>query len=169
MIWGRLRALAGPSLRAKALAATLAVSAGGVALVQRHEGTVRKVYLDPVNIPTVCTGHTGTVTRKDLGKAFTPERCAELLRQDLRAAEAGVKRAVRVPITQGQYDVLTSFTFNVGEANLKGSTLVRKLNAGDCLGAAREFDRWVYARGQKLPGLVTRRAEERKIFEEGCQ
>lgn len=169
MTWVRLRALAGPSLRTKALAATLTVSAGGVALVQQHEGTVRKVYLDPVNIPTVCTGHTGTVTRKDLGKTFTSVRCAELLRQDLRAAEAGVKRAVRVPITQWQYDVLVSFTFNVGEANLKGSTLVRKLNAGDCLGAAREFDRWVYARGQKLPGLVTRRAEERKIFEEDCQ
>lgn len=168
MTWARLRALAGPSLRTKALAATLAVSAGGVALVQHHEGTVHKVYLDPVNIPTVCTGHTGTVTRKDLGKTFTLVRCTELLRQDLQAAEAGVKRAVRVPITQGQYDALTSFTFNVGEANLKGSTLVRKLNAGDCLGAAREFDRWVYARGQKLPGLVTRRAEERKIFEEDC-
>lgn len=169
MTWGCLRALAGPSLRTRALAATLALSAGGVALVQQHEGTVRRVYLDPAKIPTVCTGHTGTVTHKDLGKTFTPERCAELLRQDLRAAGAGVKRAVRVPLTQGQYDVLTSFTFNVGEANLRGSTLVRKLNAGDCLGAAREFDRWVYARGQKLPGLVTRRAEERKIFEEGCQ
>lgn len=169
MIWGRLRALASPSVRLKAAAATLAVSAAGIAALQQHEGVVHRVYLDPVKIPTVCAGHTGTVSRKDVGKVFTPEQCADLLRQDLRTAEAAVKRGVKVPVTQGQYDALVSLTFNVGGANFQQSTLLRKLNAGDCRGSAAEFNRWVYARGQKLPGLAARRADERKIFEEGCQ
>jgi lysozyme len=152
----------------RALAAVMAVSAGGALFVISHEGTEHQVYLDPVGIPTVCTGHTSTVSAKDVGKQFSSEVCANLLRQDLVASERAVKRLVKQPITQAQYDALVSFTFNVGASNLASSTLLKKLNAGQCLAAAREFNRWVYARGVKLAGLVRRRHEESAMFATGC-
>lgn len=125
------------------------------------------VYLDPVGIPTVCVGHTGTVTHADVGKDLS-HLCAQLLAEDTNEAQSSVRQAVTVKITQAQYDALVSFTFNVGGGALRSSTLLRKLNAGDCWGAAAEFDRWVNARGRKLPGLVKRRADERRQFETGC-
>lgn len=160
--------LAAGGHRAKVGVAGLALSVAGVTGLMQDEGVVNRVYLDPVGIPTACAGHTATVTRKDVGKHMPDHICEELLRYDVRHAEAGVRRAVKVPVTQGQFDSLTRLAFNVGNGALAGSTLVRKLNAGDCHGAAREFDKWVYAKGKKLPGLVNRRAEERAIFEADC-
>ena len=150
-------------------AATLSVSLGGALFIVGHEGTVPEVYLDPVGIPTVCSGHTSTVSHKDVGKPFSAEVCAELLRQDLQDSEEAVKRHVTQPITQEQYDALVSFTFNVGEKNLAQSTLLRRLNAGKCMEAAQEFNRWVYAKGRKLAGLVRRRHEESTLFATGCK
>lgn len=125
------------------------------------------VYLDPVGIPTVCAGHTATVTRADVGKDFG-RLCDQLLERDSRDAQAAVQALVTAPLTQAQYDALVSFTFNVGRGNLAGSTLLRKFNAGDCWGAASEFTRWVNARGKRLPGLVKRRVAERDQFATGC-
>ncbi len=150
------------------VAATLVISATGIAGITQYEGEVHKVYLDPVGIPTVCAGHTATVSRKDVGKTFTTERCSELLRSDVSAASVAVARLVKVPVTQAQYDALVSFTFNVGSGSLASSTLLRKLNAGDCHGAASQFDRWNKANGRVLPGLTARRAWERSIFEPDC-
>jgi lysozyme len=161
------RTLASPVVRK--LAATLVISVAGLAAITRDEGNVQKVYLDPVGIPTVCAGHTRTVTKADVGKTYTAQRCAELLKQDTAEAQRAVGKLVRVPITQQQYDALVSFTFNVGSGNLASSTLLRKLNAGDCHGAAAEFPRWNRAKGRVLPGLTTRRAHERASFEEDCQ
>jgi lysozyme len=154
---------------ARKLAATMVVSAAGLAGIKYHEGEVRTVYLDPVGIPTVCVGHTATVTRADVGKRVSAQVCDNLLNRDTAEAQRAVGRLVKVPVTQGQYDALVSFTFNVGAGNLASSTLLRKLNAGDCHGAAAEFPRWNKAKGRVLPGLVSRRADERAVFEKGCQ
>jgi lysozyme len=70
-----------------------------------------------------------------------------------------------VSLNQGQYDALVDFTYNLGPAALQGSTLLRKLNAGDYAGAAAEFPKWCHAGRAVLPGLVTRRARERAMFE----
>lgn len=153
----------------RVLAGALTLSAIGIGGIVAHEGTRRTVYLDPVGIPTVCVGHTETVTRADVGKQVSDELCRTLLLRDTATAQAAVKATVKVPITQEQYDALVSFTFNVGSGNLRSSTLLRKLNAGDCWGAGREFSRWTRAKGQVLPGLVKRRADERKLFETGCE
>jgi lysozyme len=71
-------------------------------------------------------------------------------------------------LAQPTYDAIVSFTFNVGEGNLRRSTLLRKLNAGDIVGACNELPRWNKAGGRVLPGLVKRRAEERALCLEGA-
>jgi len=162
-----LRSLAGSPL-ARRVAATLAISAAGLAAITHDEGKVSKVYLDPVGIPTVCVGHTSSVTSADLGKPYSDAVCQSLLRQDTAVAQRAVGKLVQVPVTQDQFDALVSFTFNVGAGNLKSSTLLKKLNAGDCRGAASEFPKWNKAKGRVLPGLVTRRNRERLVFEAGC-
>jgi lysozyme len=146
----------------------LTISGAGLAGIQHFEGTVPAVYVDPVGIATACTGHTKTVTLADVGKKIPMAVCQDLLRQDAKEHEAHVRKAVRVPMTQDQFDALTSLGFNIGGSALAASTLVRKLNAGDCWGAGAEFPRWNKARGRVLPGLVKRRAWERALFEKGC-
>ncbi len=76
-----------------------------------------------------------------------------------------VNNAVTVPLNQDQFDALVSFTFNLGEGNLKSSTLLKKVNAGDFAGAAQEFQRWNKAGGKVLPGLTRRRACEALLFQ----
>ena len=146
-------------------AALLSLSALGVAGMVAHEGMKRVAYVDPVGVVTVCAGHTKTAK---LGQVKTEAECAELLKQDVKHAEDAVKRLVKVPLTQPQFDSLVSFTFNVGETALSKSTLLKKVNAFDCWGAGAEFDKWTYAGGKQLPGLVKRRADERKHWEKGC-
>lgn len=152
----------------KVAVAALTLSAAGTGALLRDEGSVNKVYLDVGGIPTVCVGHTATVKHTAVGTAFSDADCKALLKSDTAHAQAGVKAAVRVPVTQQQYDALVSFTFNVGNSALGTSTLVRKLNAGDCKGAAAEFPRWVLVQGKYSQGLANRRARERAAFEEHC-
>ena len=147
------------------LAAGLVLSAAGTAVIMQDEGTVNTVYLDPVKIATVCTGH---VTTERVGTAKTDAECAELLIADTEIAQKAVRSSVKVAITQGQYDRLVSFTFNVGTAAFKSSTLLQKLNAGQCRAAADEFLRWVKAKGRTLPGLVARRQRDRDAFAADC-
>lgn len=161
-------AVTGVLARRWVAASVLSLSAVGGAGIVAHEGMVRRVYLDPIGIPTVCAGHIKTVTKADLGKRFTDEQCAALLRADTADSVACVQRAVKVPVTQEQFDALVSFTFNLGCGALHRSALLRKLNGGDCWGAGAEFPKWVYAGGKVLPGLVKRRADERRVFETGC-
>lgn len=138
------------------------ISEAGLALIRQSEGLRLRAYLCPAGIPTIGYGSTAGV---QMGQTITAERAEQLLREDVRQFEAAVSRLVKVPLTQGQFDSLTSFAFNLGEKALEKSTLLRLLNAGDYSGAAAQFDRWVYASGKKLPGLITRRAAERALFE----
>ena len=148
-----------------ALASALLPSKPGLDAIKKHEGVRHVAYRDAVNVPTICYGSTRKVY---MGKRATPAECEERLREDATYAGKGVAKGVKVKLTQGQYDALVSFVFNVGETQFYRSTLLRKINAGDCRGAGAEFDRWVYANGKRLKGLVSRRADERKRWEEGC-
>ncbi|ALD90784.1 Lysozyme [Cupriavidus gilardii CR3] len=98
-----------------------------------------------------------------LGQVYTREQCDDLLAKDLLEANAGVNSCVRVPLSEGQRIALVSFAYNVGRGQFCRSTLVRKLNAGDYVGACNELPRWIYAKGVKLPGLVNRREQERAL------
>ena len=140
-------------------------SNAGLDLIKRFEGFSAKAYPDPAHgwkVPTIGYGTTAGVK---MGDTITKERAEELLREDVKRFEDQVLRLVKVPLTQGQFDALTSFVYNLGPGNLSNSTLLRLLNAGDYKGAAAQFDRWNKAGGKVLPGLVRRRAAERALFE----
>lgn len=154
------------SLKAKLAVSALTLSMAGVtAIATREGGFVRTGYRDPVGIPTVCAGHTKTAV---VGKTETLSTCERLLKEDTTEAQAAVKRLVQVKVTQTQYDELVDFVFNVGSGNFASSTLLKKINAGQCMQAGAEFARWVYAKGVYLKGLANRRAENRKGWESGC-
>lgn len=139
----------------------LHISQAGIDLIKHFEGLRLEAYKDPIGVWTIGYGHTATAQP---GQQITEADAEALLRNDLAWAEDAVRRHVTVPLTQGQYDALVSFTYNLGESALAKSTLLRKLNAGDSTGAAAEFGRWVHADGRKLAGLVRRRAAEQNRF-----
>lgn len=144
----------------------LRTSDAGLQLIEDFEGYRADWYADPVGVRTIGIGWTRALPdgfRAPLSKA----EAWRLLRQTVVEYEAAVRRYVDVPLSQPQFDALVSFTYNLGASRLKESTLRKRLNAGDAWGAAEEFDRWVYAGTQVLPGLVRRRAAERALFESG--
>lgn len=128
-----------------------------LAAVPLFEGTVLKTYRDPIGIITSCTGHTGPELK--MGQTFTKAQCDEQLAGDL-LKHADDLRCVRQPISDHEKAAYISFAFNVGAGQFCGSTLVKKLNAGNHYGACAELKKWVYAGGKKLPGLETRRLAE---------
>ena len=133
----------------------------GIALIKRFEGLRTKAYLCPAGVPTIGYGHTKDVRLND--PEITEAEADRLLAEDLGVYEAAVTEMVKVPLTQNQFDALVSFAFNLGIGALRFSTLLKRLNAG--LPCAEEFDRWTMAGGKTLPGLVRRRAAERRLFE----
>lgn len=145
------------------VAAALSISTAGLSFIQGSEGLSYGVYLDPAGLPTVCYGHYDQ--RLKVGTRFSDFDCLLFLKGDLEATEKAVRELVTVELSQGQFDALVSFVFNVGPDAFRRSALLRKLNQGDYEGAAAEFPKWVYAKGKKLKGLVTRRSEERRLFE----
>lgn len=150
-----------------AAAATFSPTKQGLEPVKQAEGLRTAAYLDPVGIPTICYGSTKGVR---LGQTKTVAGCEELLLQDAEVAARGVRRLVKHDLTQAQFDALVSFVFNVGEGNFARSTMLTKINAGDCYGAAAEFPKWIYSKGKIMPGLRdARRPQERAMFEQHCR
>lgn len=132
--------------------------------VANFEGKELTGYIDPVGIETTCYGHTRTAIA---GKAYTEDECLNLLAQDLAEHNQQLMDAISVELSQGEHIAYLSFHYNVGTGNFRGSSLLRYLNEGQRLRACDELSRWVYAKGQKLPGLITRREQERKMCIEG--
>ncbi len=134
----------------------------GQHLIEHFEGLRLKAYQDIVGVWTVGYGHTG----KDVhpGMHIDQEYAEHLLRDDLMKSERAVNHYVTKPMTQGQFDALVSFTYNLGAGALHGSTLLKKMDRGDFTGAAGEFHKWCHAGGREIKGLVTRRAEEKELF-----
>lgn len=154
------------AVAALAFPAAYTVSLPGKELVKKHEGLRLTAYRDPVNIATICWGSTERVR---LGTTETLEHCRARLDKDLRTAGNAVVRHVKIPITQTQYDALVSWTFNLGERRLQNSTMLKRINAGQCEAAGREMLRWVYAGQNVLRGLVIRRQDEKALWDAGCK
>lgn len=142
-------------------------SQAGIDLIKEYESTKLVAYRCPANKWTLGTGSTfwpdGTPVKE--GDTVTEQGAEDLLSATLVSFEIALEKMLKVPVSQNQWDALTSFIFNVGAENLRGSTLIKMLNAGRPEYAAQEFDKWVFAKGAKLPGLVKRRAAERALFE----
>lgn len=136
-------------------------------LIQESEGFRAAPYRCPAGIPTIGYGSTRYADGRPVSMGDPPITEADanrIMRATLRDYEAAVNRYVQVPLTQGQFDALVDFAYNAGAQNLRKSTLLRLLNAGDYVGAAAQFGRWVQGGGRRLPGLVKRRARERQLF-----
>ena len=131
-------------------------------IIQEFEGCRLDAYQDSVGVWTIGYGHTKTAKK---GMRIDRREANRLLLEDVAHHAKGVDSLLKVDVNQNQFDALVSFAFNLGVGALGKSTLLRKLNNGDTAGAAAEFDRWVYAGGKKLNGLVRRRDAERKLFE----
>jgi len=137
----------------------------GIELIKQFEGLELKAYMCPANVATIGYGTTRIKGQPvQMGTTITESHAITLLKTDLSTFEQAVNRNVSVPLTQNQFDALVSWTYNLGETNLRNSTLLRKLNARDYAGAADEFPRWNKSGGKELAGLTRRRAAEREMF-----
>lgn len=142
-----------------------AYSAAGLALTKSFEGLCLSAYKDVVGVLTIGFGHTGPDVHP--GLIITEQQADALLEKDIQKCVDAVNKLVKVPITQGQGDALTDFSFNLGIDALTHSTLLKLLNVGDYAGAAMQFARWDHAGIEVNSGLVRRRAAETALFLEG--
>lgn len=147
----------------------MALNAATMKLIMVSEGFEAESYPDPATGGdpwTIGFGHTSAAGPPKVRKGLKITRAQgeAILSTDLVRTESQVRAAVKVPLNSNQLGALVSFTYNVGLGNLKGSTLLRLLNAGNYAGAAAEFQKWTKAAGKTMPGLVARRAAEAALF-----
>ena len=141
------------------------ISKQGLDLICRFEGFSPIIYMCPAGYPTIGYGHLITEANKEqFLDGVDEDEALDLLRQDVAVAERAVLRLIAVPLTQGQFDALVSFTFNLGAGALQRSTLRRKVNRQDHAEVPREFAKWVWAGGKKLNVLVKRRKAESQLY-----
>lgn len=150
------------------------LSRNGIAVAHYFESCKLTAYPDPGSRDgkpwTIGWGHTGPEVHK--GLVWTQEQADAQFLIDVARFERDVASLVKVPLTQGQFDALVLFAYNVGSdidsdtvaEGLGDSTLLRKLNAGDYEGAALEFRKWNKNDGKVMRGLIRRRAAEECLF-----
>ena len=137
-------------------------SPDGIAITEGFEALRLNSYPDSGGVWTIGYGHTGKDVKP--GMSVSLAQAIALLTADVSSAEAAVCRGVLVDITQHEFDALVDFAFNDGCVAFLHSTLLRKLNAGDFVGAADELLRWINVDGRKSAGLLRRRTAERALF-----
>ena len=139
-------------------------SQNGINLIKSSEGCKLQAYKDVVGIVTIGYGHTEPGLQ--MGTTWTQDQADQALAKDLVKFEKAVSAACKVQLTQDQFDALVCFSYNVGAGAMTGSTLVKKINAGDFTAAALEFLKWNKAGGEVLAGLTRRRYAESQLFEQ---
>lgn len=144
------------------------ISNQGIDLIKAFEGFSSKPYLCPAKIPTIGYGATFYPDGKKVTMNDTPiteEKGVELLKSMLVKFEQYVDSYCIDTITQGQFDALVSFCYNLGPSNLKSSTLLKKVNKDpNDPTIEAEFMKWTKAGGKTLKGLVRRREAEVKLY-----
>lgn len=162
------------------------ISQKGIDLIKKYEGIIdgnpKTVNLDPYLCPagywTIGWGHVVKspagqmlhgASNKSAAYAVYPNGITRveaegLLRNDTASFSNFVRR-VAPALNQNQHDALVSFAFNLGNGNLKNSSLLRKVrtNPNDVT-IAVEFVKWVRAGGRVLDGLVARRVAEAMLY-----
>jgi len=137
------------------------ISPEGLAFIKRMEGCSLTAYLDSVKVPTIGVGHTRGVK---MGDTCTEEQADQYLLDDLESVYSDIEALVDVPLTQGQFDSLCSWVFNLGGSALRSSAMLKLLNQGNYTASAQQMLRWDKAGGQVLAGLTKRRAAEAAMF-----
>ena len=155
------------------------VSKDAIEGIKKDEGVRLRPYRCPALLWTVGVGHVidsnhirvklderkGLAIPDGWDRTLTMDEVNDILAKDLATFERGVLRLCPEGLTQGRFDALVSFSFNVGLGNLQRSTIRMKHNRGDFEGAAEGFMAWTKAGGKELPGLVKRRKHERALYE----
>ena len=135
----------------------LVVSAACLVGIAGYEGYRSSAYKDVGGVPTIGYGETKGVK---MGDKTTPERALVQLLKSANAHAESIKKCIKVPLHQREFDAYTSFAYNVGVANFCNSTLNKKLNAGDYEGACKELLKWNKVKGRIYKGLQVRRQKE---------
>jgi lysozyme len=153
----------------------LRISPKGLAMLKQHEGVLLRAYDDfrpryvlkvgdvVKGTLTIGYGHTGPDVR--IGQKITQLEADALLQEDLKVFERAVKKLVKIPLQQHEFDALVIFCYNCGEANLRKSTLLKKINArAPTHEIMAEFRKWNRSKGKVMIGLTERREEEARLF-----
>jgi lysozyme len=140
--------------------ATISLSATALVALLLHEGYRENAYTPvPGDVPTIGFGTTSGVK---LGDRTNPEKALNVALRDVQVFEGEINSSVTVPLHQYEYDAYTSLAYNIGSNAFCRSTLVRKLNTQDYVGACNQILRWDQFKGKPLAGLTKRRQEEHK-------
>jgi len=157
------------------------VSKQCIEMIKHHEGVRYKAYRCPARLWTIGVGHVIVPNHAKVpfadrlslelpaewDRTLSEAEVDEILQKDLARFEAGVLRLCPDGLTQPRFDALVSFAFNVGLGSLKASTLRAKHNRGYYGAAAEEFLKWSKAGGKVLKGLLNRRQDEKRLYEQG--
>jgi lysozyme len=142
---------------------TLRLSERGLVLIKEFEGFSAAPYQCSAGRWTIGYGHLIKGDERFL-QPIDENTAEALLREDIAQSEQAVGRLVKVALSQGQFDALVSFVFNLGQGAFSQSTLLRLLNAENYREAAKQFLRWDFAGGRRIAGLSRRRAAEKELF-----
>ena len=154
------------------------VSTKALSMIRHHEGVRQRSYRCPALLWTIGVGHVlypeqgklpldqrmGVLLKPEDDRLFSMEEVNGILAADLHRFELGVERFCPVILTQGQFDALVSFSFNVGLGTLQRSTLRQKVLKNNMEGAAEELLKYCMAGGKPLKGLQNHRKDERALF-----
>jgi lysozyme len=149
------------------------VYAKGLEVTKFFEGFRSRLYNDAAGYCTIAYGHLIKYARCDgnepdeFRKGVSEPRGSELLVKDMEMAQRAVMTAVTADLSDGQYAALCDFAFNVGGGNLKSSTLLKVINAGQYERVKGQFLRWNKADGKEFKGLTKRREREIELFFDG--
>lgn len=150
----------------RAVSGQFDISENGYSIIKEFEGFKISAYKDTGGVWTI--GY-GTIKYPDgrsvkQGDTCTLAQAEQYLKHDCTWVDACLDKVVKVKLNQNQFDALASFVYNIGETAFVKSTMLAKLNAGEFIAAAGQFDRWVYDNGKRIQGLANRRAKEKELF-----
>lgn len=146
------------SNRVRSSVAALALSAAALVGLVTYEGYRGEAYI-PVEGDVATLGF-GSTSGVKAGDTTDPITALQRTLADVARFEAALKRCVKVDLFQHEYDSYIQLSYNIGSSAFCNSTLVKKLNTEDYVGACNEILRWVYFQGNRLKGLVSRRKNE---------
>jgi lysozyme len=143
------------------------LSAAGLQLIKMSEGFRGRTYNDAAGFPTIGFGHK-LAPGESYPDGITEQQGSDILAADVETSERAVESLVTVPLTQGQFDALVDFVFNLGAGRLASSTLLRDLNAGKYDEAAEQILLWDHAGATELAGLKARREAEVALWDQAA-